>query len=441
MLGEVPASRRDCELNVVGSLLFDVPGAAAVRDEVFACLSGREFASPDVRRLFEVARQMNAKGEPLSDPAVFVDRLAALPGGDSMQAAAALVPAALEAVPHFQHGAYYAGILRGLHQRDELRLFGQRLQATAGDLAAAPEDLIAEALQQLEALQAGAAAAVGLRGTAEALADFEESLKTQSAIPSGVRGLDDILGGGLRAGQLCVVAGRPSGGKSAFMQQWAQNCAESGKPVFFVSAEMRDSELAGRAIESVGRERWLRMPIRFSETAALATAAAEMRLAVRRYGVQLVCADYLQILQAEVRGRNSVREQEVAAVSRGLKRLAIETRVPVLAGAQLNRESEKRDRPGLADLRESGAIEQDADIVLMLKGGDDDGSGVREVELTIAKNRNGPRGLVRLNFDTKRFTFEEQREQDSRPAVRAEAVNRSQRKPANASHEGEWWRI
>jgi replicative DNA helicase len=439
MLGEVPASRRDCELNAVGSLLFDLPGAAAVRDEVFCSLSGREFTSLDLRRLFEVARQMNAKGEPLSDPAVLVDRLVALPGGDSMQAAAAVVAAALEAVPHFQHGAYYAGILRGLHQRDELRLVGQRLQATAGDLAAAPEELIAEALQQLEALQAGAAAAGELRGTAEALADFEESLKTQSAIPSGVRGLDDILGGGLRAGQLCVVAGRPSGGKSALMQQWAQHCAESGKPVFFVSAEMSDSELAGRAIKSVGQERWLRMPIRFSETTALATAAAELRLAVRRYGVQLVCADYLQILQAEVRGRNA-REQEVASVSRGLKRLAIETRLPILVGAQLNRESEKRDRPGLADLRESGAIEQDADIVLMLKGGDDDGSGVREVELTVAKNRNGPRGLVRLNFDTKRYTFEEQREQDSRPAVRAEAGNRSQRKPAGTREEG-WWGI
>lgn len=440
MLGEVPASRRDCELNVVGALLFDLPGAAAVRDEVFACLSGREFTSLDLRKLFEVCRQMNAKGEPLSDPAVLVDRLAALPGGDSMQAAAALVAAAMNQVPHFQHGVYYAGILRGLHQRDELRLFGQRLQATAGDLAAAPEELIAEALQQLESLQAGTAAAGELRGTAEALASFKESLKTQSAIPSGVRGLDAILGGGLRGGQLCVVAGRPSGGKSAFMQQWAQNCAESGKPVFFVSAEMADSELAGRAIESVGQERWLRMPIRFSEATSIATAAAELRLAVRRYGVQLVCADYLQILQAEVRGRNSAREQEVAAVSRGLKRMAIETRLPILVGAQLNREAEKRDRPGLADLRESGAIEQDADIVLMLKGGDDDGSGVREVELTVAKNRNGPRGLVRLNFDTKRYTFEEQREWDSRPAAGAEAGNRSQRKPEKTRKEG-WWGI
>ena len=127
---------------------------------------------------------------------------------------------------------------------------------------------------------------------------------------------------------------------------------------------------------------------------------AQIRLAKRRHSIELAAVDYLQLIESP-KERNELRERQVATMSRGLKRLSMELQIPILLGSQLNRESEKRGRPSLADLRESGAIEQDADIVILIAGDVE----TDERELIIAKHRGGACGIVRAAFDRPKFWF------------------------------------
>jgi replicative DNA helicase len=382
--------------------MFD--GPVESQELAFAELTGREFSTPDLRRLFGVLRKARANGRPLNDPALMFDEARA--AGFSSDDAGQAITDAMNAVPHAHHLAYYVQILKTEHQRDELRGLALRVAEKAGDRTAVPEETIGEALEELERLRAGSAAG-GLIDTEQAIAAFDAAKDSAAAIATGFASLDRLLNGGLRAGQLAVVGGRPGSGKSALLQQIANANAAAGRGVVFITAEMTAGELAGRGLKAIGRERFRRLPVWFGETADLGRLVAETRLAVRRNGVRLLIADYLQLLSDGLRGRNSVREQEVAAVSRALKRLAVESGIAILAAAQLNRASESKERPSMADLRESGAIEQDADLVLLLRAGDDDGSGVREVELAVVKQRNGPRGKVDLQYCGRKFEFRE----------------------------------
>jgi replicative DNA helicase len=410
MNGEVPESRVDQELNLVGSFVFEAPGDAELREQVFAELTGREISNPDLRRVFEIARTMHGAGEPLNDPALWVERMKAAGIKDS--AAVELLQRMMRAVPYAIHMRRYAAIVAAEHRRDELVNVGQRLAAEAKDRTTEPDSIIQGTLQQLEAIR-GAGAGNSLIDAAGALKAFDERRDSVAAIRTGFSELDKLLSGGFREGQLVVVGGRPGSGKSALMQQVAMINAGDGSPAFYISLEMGSAELAGRGVRAMGRERFARLPIWFAESGDLAKIVAESRLAVRRHGVKLICVDYLQLIENSPRSRNTVREQEVAAISRGLKLLAKEMGVVVLSGSQLSRAAAAKDRPGLADLRESGAIEQDADIAILLKASDDDGGGVKEVEASLQKHRNGPVGAVNLRFDGKRFTFSENSGGDS----------------------------
>lgn len=405
MMGEIPESRTDQELNLVGSFVFEAPGDAELREQVFAELSGREISNPDLRRVFDIARIMHGAGEPLNDPALWVERMKAAGIKDS--AAVELLQRMMRAVPYAIHMRRYAAIVAAEHRRDELATTGQRLAAEARDRTTEPDAIIQAALQQLEAIRAGAGAETALTDAAAALKAFDERRDSVAAIRTGFPQLDKLLSGGFREGQLVVVGGRPGSGKSALMQQVAMINAGDGSPAFYISLEMGSAELAGRGVRAMGRERFARLPIWFAESGDLAKIVAESRLAVRRHGVKLICVDYLQLIENGPRSRNTVREQEVAAISRGLKLLAKEMGVVVLSGSQLSRAAAAKDRPGLADLRESGAIEQDADIAILLKASDDDGVGVKVVEASLQKHRNGPIGAVDLRFDGRRFTFSE----------------------------------
>jgi replicative DNA helicase len=405
MNGEVPESRVDTEASLCGCLLFDGPGDAERREQLFSEFSGRELSDRDLRRVFAVFERMHFSGAPMDDSVLAAEEL--IRDGFSAADAARLIARCLQQVPHAAHALHYAAIVKGLHQRDELAAAGMRLAAEAKDRTTEPDAILQAALQQLEEIRAGAEARTALMDAAEALKAFDERRDSVAAIRSGFSELDRLLDGGFRAGQLVVVGGRPGSGKSALMQQWMMQNAAAGIGGFYVSCEMPSSELAGRGVKAVGRERFARLPLLFSESTDLAKIVGESRLAVRRHGVRLLAADYLQLMQDGPRGRGVSREQEVSAISRGLKLLAKEMGVVVVAGSQLNRAAAAKDRPGLADLRESGAIEQDADAVILLAAGDDDGSGVRDVEAILAKNRGGACGAVNLRFDGRRFTFSE----------------------------------
>jgi len=289
-----------------------------------------------------------------------------------------------------------------------------------------------------------------------------------AGVPSGLRDLDKKLGG-LHPSDLVILAGRPSMGKTALATNIAFNAADryaeeisdtgertvtDGAKVAFFSLEMSAEQLATRILaqeaeisshkirtgelsnDDFGRlvqeaSRLHRMPLYIDDTPALTVSAVRTRCRrlARQQGLGLVVIDYLQLLQAAPGERSDSRVQEVSAITRGLKALAKELNVPVVALSQLSRAVEQRDdkRPQLADLRESGSIEQDADVVMFVfreqyyleraepgrkpEEGDDRfqaryadwqqrcARAHNVAEVLVAKQRHGPIGTVKLFFD------------------------------------------
>lgn len=238
--------------------------------------------------------------------------------------------------------------------------------------------------------------------------------------------LDGVIGG-LDDGALVIVAARPSVGKTAFAVNLAQNVASEGGPVHFVSLEQSKAELAERLIASragvdsyrlrTGRlraqdepavldaDRWLsRLPWHVDDSAGqtvLQIAANARRLRMREK-IRVCVIDYLQLIVPDD-GRKQ-REEQVSTISRRLKLMARELGIPVVCLAQLNRQVENRPdgRPRLSDLRESGAIEQDADVVLLLHKSDNQ-VGADLLEVIVGKNRNGPTGSAMLAFNKEKM--------------------------------------
>lgn len=259
-----------------------------------------------------------------------------------------------------------------------------------------------------------------------------------TGIPTGFTDLDEMTSG-FQPGDLIIVAGRPSMGKTAFSLNIAENVAlDYGAPVAIFSMEMAATQLAMRMIGSVGRldqhkmrtgkledEDWVRLthalgrlndaPIYIDEGAGLTSfdVRARARRLHRQHGrLGLIVVDYLQLMAAPANHQGENRATEISEISRSLKALAKELSVPVVALSQLNRSVEQRPekRPQMSDLRESGAIEQDADLILFIyrdevyNGKESPDAGTAEI--IIAKQRNGPIGRVRLTFLGEHTRFE-----------------------------------
>ncbi|MEK7810874.1 MAG: replicative DNA helicase [Pseudomonadota bacterium] len=258
-----------------------------------------------------------------------------------------------------------------------------------------------------------------------------------TGLATGFTDLDKMTSG-LQPGDLIIVAGRPSMGKTAFSINIAENVAlETNKAVAIFSMEMGGTQLAMRMIGSVGRlnqqnlrtgrledEDWSRMthalgrlndaPIFIDETAGL--NALELRSRARRLhrqndGLGLVVIDYIQLMSSPAGKSSENRATEISEISRSLKSLAKELHVPVIALSQLNRSLEQRPnkRPVMSDLRESGAIEQDADLILFIYRDEvynPDTPDKGKAEIIIGKQRNGPIGKVELTFRGEYTRFE-----------------------------------
>jgi replicative DNA helicase len=247
--------------------------------------------------------------------------------------------------------------------------------------------------------------------------------------PSGFKDLDEKTGG-FQPGNLIILAARPSMGKSALVTNMAENAALAGKAIALFSLEMSESELAQRFVASQARikgedlrrgkvaaERWPKIleacdrlaqaPLFVDDSSD--TGVLEVRAKCRRLhaqvpdGLGLIVIDYLQLMRAE--GHIESRVEQVGQISRGLKGLARELNVPVIALSQLSRAVEQRGKedkkPILSDLRESGQIEQDADLVMFIYRDEyynQDSEREGEADIIIAKHRNGPIGEVVLTF-------------------------------------------
>ncbi len=256
-----------------------------------------------------------------------------------------------------------------------------------------------------------------------------------TGVPSGFTDLDSKTAG-FQEGDLIIIAGRPSMGKTALALNIGQHVAiDLGMPVAVFSMEMGADQLAMRLLGSVGRidahrlrtgrlteEDWPKLtaaiermhaaPLHIDETPAL--NALELRARARRlsreYGkLGLIVVDYLQLMSASAQGEN--RATEISEISRSLKALAKELKVPVIALSQLNRTVESRNdkRPVMSDLRESGAIEQDADVILFIYRDEvyNENSPDKGIaEIILGKQRNGPIGKVQLRFGGEHTRFD-----------------------------------
>ncbi|HEX8943326.1 MAG TPA: replicative DNA helicase [Gemmatimonadaceae bacterium] len=277
--------------------------------------------------------------------------------------------------------------------------------------------------------------------TMERIEALQRGGKTVTGVASGFNDLDELTSG-FQPSDLVIVAARPSMGKTAFTLNVAQHAAiEHNIPVAFFSLEMSKESLVQRMLTSEARidaQRLRKGLLRDDDFPRLARAAGilssapvwiddtpgmtllEMRSKARRLktesGIGLVIVDYLQLMQGP--SNSESRQQEVSQISRGLKALAKELKVPVVALSQLSRAPEQRTgdnkRPQLSDLRESGAIEQDADLIMFLYRQefydgpvDKDGNSLEgKAEVIVGKQRNGPTGIVNLFFHKQYTRFE-----------------------------------
>jgi len=330
---------------------------------------------------------------------------------------------------------WHAQTLLDLEQRRDLAAMGRDLEQRASNMADDPEDLIYDVEERLTA---HAKVDAGMQTLSEALGMTQHWTRQNSTLgllglSSGFAHLDDITNG-LQPSQLIVLAARPSKGKSALAWQIAMHAAQRG-PVAFFSLEMDARSLVLRAlcqltsipIADLARNRMPEHKEEAFEAAVKQLRSAQLHIddrgsltlhalkakckkLHRQEPLSLIVVDYLQLMQV---GKASTREQEVSQISRGLKALAMDLGVPVLACAQLNRAIEMRtgeaSRPTLSDLRDSGQIEQDADGVWMLWWGWEHCSDLADgdCELLVRKNRNGPLGTQGVDWSKERVAFAE----------------------------------
>lgn len=249
-----------------------------------------------------------------------------------------------------------------------------------------------------------------------------QSGDVEAGWPTHIPYLDRLLTGGLRPGKLYILAARPSVGKSSLSMSLLLDQAKAGRPSLFLSQEMESSEVADRAVANSGRvpygkllsgsmasEDWSRASDALDELARLdlwvddessMTLGAIKAKARSVKGLKVLVVDYIQLCASGLAGDN--RNSQIEELSRGLKALAKDLGIAVIALSQLNREVEKRPgkRPQLSDLRDSGAIEQDADAVIFIWPlRDDNDKPVRSIGCEIAKNRQGSKGAFVLSFE------------------------------------------
>lgn len=417
------------EAGLLGAMLLsrDVIGLAA--ETVVA----GDFYKPAHGHVFEAIVSLDGRGDP-ADPLTVLDELRrtgmlAAAGGDAVAGDMVSMQGGTPAIGHARRYATIVAELSTLR-----RLVG--VASEISELGYTPTDDVPGTLDRAEALVFALSDIrrrrdldrIDASPRDEWLDVLEQRLERDgpAGISTGWSDLDELTLG-LHDGQLITVAGRTSMGKSAFTAGLAANVAREGQPVLLVSAEMSRLELMDRIVAAearvglqgirsgrlspadlervhatVARLDGLPVYVDADPGASLLSIRAQARRVVSREGrLGVIVVDYLQLLTPAGRAEN--RQVEVATLSRGLKRLALELNVPVVAASQLNREIEHRaeKRPGLADLRESGAIEQDSDVVMLLyrdevynpKSAD---AGVAEI--IVAKQRNGPTGTVRLAF-------------------------------------------
>jgi replicative DNA helicase len=435
-LHRIPPQNLEAEQSILGGILLENQAVNVVLE----ILETADFYSEAHRKVFASAVELTERNEPVD--LITLSNL--LRDKKHLDAAggAAYLASLVDNVPSAANIAYYARIVK---EKSILR----GLIGTATDILTKSYDTGADVDQVLDDAEHAIfeisehkirPTFYPLKGiiknsfkTIERLFERKEMI---TGVPTGFEKVDEITAG-LQKSDLIIIAGRPSMGKTAFALNIAQHAAiEAGTPVAVFSLEMAKEQLALRMLASearvdsqrlrkgfLGEMDWPKLtnaaghlseaPIFIDDTPAI--TVLEMKAKSRRLkadtGLGLIILDYLQLMRSG--GYRDSREQEISEISRSLKALAKELGVPVVALSQLNRKVEDRTnrRPQMADLRESGAIEQDADLIAFIyrddvynKSEDNPEKGIAEI--IIGKQRNGPTGTVKLAFLEKYTRFE-----------------------------------
>jgi replicative DNA helicase len=463
--GRVPPHDLDAEAAVLSAILLERDAL----DKVLELLQPEHFYSEANRRVYEVAVELSSQGTPIDIVSVAGklrdrERLAQVGGS-------AYLAQLVDAVPSVAHLETYARMVREKWRVRQLIATCQRVAAEGyGDVGAVQEFIDGAEQAVYEIARTPEASSVQriepiIRSVFEQITELARRGERITGVPTGFERLDAKTAG-LHDGELTIVAARPGMGKTSFVLNVAVNVAspktvsdggdeggpdaareEPGMGVAVFSLEMPREQLASRMVCSEGRvdvgkmrqgflqdRDWnsltqaasflYRLPIWIDDTPSL--GVLELRAKVRRLQAEfnrstpeggvaqrigLVIVDYLQLMSGHQ--YTSSREQEISEISRGLKRLAKELRVPVIALSQLNRAVETRGtkdkRPQLSDLRESGAIEQDADNIIFIFRDDyyEAESELKGIaELIVAKQRNGPTGKVKVRFESAYTRFD-----------------------------------
>lgn len=417
ILDRLPPQDLNAEKAVLGSILLD----PSVLDDVASTVKASDFYADANQKIYRRLQAMHDDGKRI-DVLLLVECLKQDGDFESVGGTAYLAEVA-QSVPYAANAVYYAEMVRERAVRRAIIHAGTDMIRSAWDLGAEVADTLDAAEKTISR------AATGLDGksvvtASEATAEFLDRVDkmTQNRDACGVfTGLErfDAELGGFLGGELVIIAARPSVGKTSLAAQIAEHGARHGRLAYYASLEMKAWELAARSIMSaagVNSTRFRAGSLSGQDMRAIAEAAnvyaplplamdnrgamgvADIRREARklaRKGLRLVVVDYIQLLAParEDRAANN-REREVAGLSRALKAMAQELDVPVICLSQLNRDVEKEKRtPTLRDLRESGAIEQDADAVLFLHPDASDDHNTIPTKLLVAKFRNGPRDV------------------------------------------------
>lgn len=427
----VPPQDLEAEQALLGSMLLHRDAIGDVLPIIHRNESER-FYRPDHRRLFELLVDMYDRGDAIDLITVRNElerrgQLAEVGGVDYIVQLAESVPSHLNA-EHYAHLVCDKALLRELivasgRMMDEAYRHGD----DAREILDRAEQLLFEVTDQRITEQA-----TQLREYLDEIFRQIESREGHylTGVPTGFTELDDLMSG-MQNGEMIIIAARPSMGKTAIGLNVAENvAARTNKPAAFFSMEMSKQAIAQRLLCSRGRvdshklRRGMLTEMEIQHLAAICgelrdvplfiddtpgMSVLELRAKARRlrtrFNIEAVFIDYLQLMRSPSRVES--RQQEVAEISRGLKALARELNIPVVVMAQLNRNPEGRsdNRPRMSDLRESGAIEQDADVILLLHReeyykGENCPEDLRNIaEVIIAKQRNGPVGTVKLFFN------------------------------------------
>jgi replicative DNA helicase len=422
----VPPQNLEAEQSVLGSMMLSADAIA----DVVELLQPEDFYRGANGRIYATLRGLYARGEPVD----IITAVEALKRDGTLEDVGGplYLRDLVDQVPTPASAAHYATIVAKAALRRRLISAAADVMELAYAGAGDADEVADEAEQRIYevARREDKDEMAILRDLVDQAMMDLESIQTREApytgLATGFRDLDDLTSG-LQPGNLIVVAARPGIGKSSLAMNMARNVAVDGHTVAVFSLEMSRTEIGMRVLCSeakvpwdrirakrVGAQDWTNIvhaaeilheaPLHIVDSGNVNIVdirAKARRMRTSKTGLEMIIIDYLQLMTSPNARRPDNRQQEVAEISRSLKLLAKELAIPIVALSQLNRNPEARadKRPQLSDLRESGAIEQDSDVVMFIHRDDFDPEKKRDAELIIAKHRNGPTGSVALHFE------------------------------------------